>query len=316
MKEPASQDKIHLLMEETGCDPGEAELALASAGYDVEKAVRTIAGLLRHIVALKAKFQVPSRSLYGLVVLIADLRRPRVLRIRAVVSYNPSMFETVLEQDWYDVERALYGFRLGEGALQQVSQDLERVLGERWANSGEGGFYEWLREGRTNLVLESLERLVSSHFSGEAVTLRLAREELNLDQYHRVRREEDPFSRPASPPAGGTGENLALKVSLEEDEGGVPAKEISPGDVVRALLTDERDIAQYVSKLLGGRSAEGLKSLPAPVEGVTADGEELRIQIRLSGTILGLAQARKDCRLKVDHREGDPWWRRFLLGRR
>ena len=47
MSEPIVQDKIHLLMEETGCDPGEAELALASAGYDLEKAVRTIARLLR-----------------------------------------------------------------------------------------------------------------------------------------------------------------------------------------------------------------------------------------------------------------------------
>ena len=316
MSEPIVQDKIHLLMEETGCDPGEAELALASAGYDLEKAVRTIARLLRHIVALKGKFQAPASNLYGLVVLIADTRRSRLLRIRSVVSYNPSLYETVLDGDWYDVERSLYAFRLSEGALQQVSQGLERLLEDRWGGAEGERFHQWLLEKQTERIRENAERLVSSHFSGEAVTMTLVREELNLDQYRRVRREEGASAPPSPPSTGGAGESLALKVALEEVDDGVYARDIAPGDVVRALLTDERDIAQYVSKLLGGRSAEGLKSLPAPVEGITTDGEELRLQIRLSGSILGLARVRPETRLKVERREGDSWWRRLLTRRR
>ncbi len=308
MSERIVEDKIHLLMEETGCDQGEAELALASAGYDLEKAVRTIAGLLRHIVVLKGKFQAPARNLYGLVVLIADTRRGALLRIRAVVSYNPALFETALEGDWYDVERILYAYRLGEGTLQQVSQDLEKLLGDRWSGAEGVRFHVWLRDGETQRIVESGERLVSAYFSGESVSLALVREELNLDQYRRVRREDLPA---AAPSAGGAGESLALKVSLEEDPAGLPAREVVPGDGVRALLTDERDIAQYLSKLLGGRSSEGVKALPAPVESVTSEGEGLRFQVRLSGSVLGLARVKPDARLRVDRREAESWWRRL-----
>lgn len=310
---PLSPDKIRLLMEETGCDPGEAELALASAGYDLEKAVRAIAGLLRHIVALKGKFQAPARGLYGLLVAIADTRRSELVRVRAVVSYNPALFETVLEGDWYDVERALYAFRLGEGTLQQVSQDLEKLLTDRWGTAEGARFHDWAREGQTDRIAESAERLVSAHFSGAAATVRILREELNLDQYRRVRRDESQAA-PASPQA--TGENLSLKVSLEADPAGTPAGEVVPGDVVRALLTDERDIAQYVSKLLGGRTGEGLNSLPAPVEEIVAEDGLLRFQIRLSGSILGLAHVEPGALLRVDRRSPDSWWRRLLPRRR
>jgi hypothetical protein len=309
VKEPVVHDKIHLLMEETGCDQGEAELALASTGYDLEKAVRTIAGLLRHIVALKGKFHAPGRGLYGLLVAIGDTRRDQLLRMRAVVSYNPALYETVLEGDWYDVERELYAFRLGEGTLQQVSQDLERLLGERWGLSEGARFHAWLRENRVERITESAERLVSAHFSGDGVSVRVVREELNLDQYRRVKRE-DMAAAPVAAPAAG--ENLALKVTLEEDPDGVPARDVAPGDTVRVILTDERDIAQYVSKLLGGRSGGTLKALPAPVEGVTREEGRLLFQIRLSGSILGLSTAPADMRLRVERRSDGSWWRRLL----
>jgi hypothetical protein len=308
MTERILADKIHLLMEETGCDHGEAELALASTGYDLEKAVRTIAGQLRHIVVLKGKFQAPSRNLYGLVILIADTRRGTILRTRAVVSYNPALFETALEGDWYDVERMLYAYRLGEGTLQQVSQDLEKLLGDRWGGAEGIRFYQWLRDGDTRRILESAERLISAHFSGETVSVAAVREELNLDQYRRVRREDAPKAAPSS---DGTGETLALKVSLEEDPEGVPAGEVAPGDGVHVLLTDERDIAQYLSKLLGGRSSEGVKALPAPVEGVTPEKDSLLFQVRLSGSVLGLAHVKTQARLKVDQRDAGSWWRRL-----
>jgi hypothetical protein len=308
MNERIIEDKIHLLMEETGCDQGEAELALESAGYDLEKAVRTIAGLLRHIVVIKGKFQAPDRSLYGLVVMIADTKRARLLRIRAVVSYNPALYETVLEQDWYDVERALYAFRLGEGTIQQVSQDLERLLGDRWSEAEGPRFHGWVRDGATDRILESAQRLISAYFSGDAAGLCLVRQELNMDQYRRVRREDFPSAPPAE---GGPGESLALKVSLEEDPEGVPARDVALGDTVMVFLTDERDIAQYLSKLLGGRSAEGVKPLAASVESVTPEDGRLQFQIRLSGSILGLAHVRPEDRLRVERRGGDSWWRRL-----
>jgi hypothetical protein len=250
------------------------------------------------------------------VVVLVDTRRLHLLRVRAVVSYNPALHETTLHQDWYDVERALYAFRLSEGALQQLSQDLEHILGDRWGGADER-FLDWIREGEMENIHENAERLISAHLSGETA-LSLEREELNLDQYRRVRREEfgNAGLPPSAPSSGGSAaENLTLKVELEAAPEGVPAVEVAPGDVVRALLVDERDIAQYLSRLLGGRGNEGLKALPAAVEEVVEEGGVLRFQLRLSGSILGVVRVPRESRVKVDRRGGDSWWRRLLSRR-
>jgi len=67
------QDKIALLMEETGCERGEAELALEMCGYQVEEAVKAIGRLLRNIVVLKAKFLHSEQSQYGLFLVVLNL---------------------------------------------------------------------------------------------------------------------------------------------------------------------------------------------------------------------------------------------------
>jgi hypothetical protein len=96
-EDPVLPDKIQLLMEEASCDRAEAELAMSLVGYDLEKAIRTIGTLLRHIVVVKGKFVEVHQNLHGLLLLIADTRREHFIRARAVVSYNPALFETGIE---------------------------------------------------------------------------------------------------------------------------------------------------------------------------------------------------------------------------
>lgn len=310
-----TQDKIHLLMEETGCDQGQAELAMTSAGYDLEKAIRTIGTLLRNIVVVKGKFHLPGKNLYGLVIFIADTRRQIFLRMRAVVSYNPALFETSLEEDWYDFERSLYAFRLWEGTLQRATQELERVFLERMGTGEGGALPDLLRDGRMDLLRERFERVVGGYFSEPAFTLELLREVLNLDQFRRLKSKEDDASPSAwisRPPDGGAGGTLLLNVDLEQDASGLPAREVQVGDSVYVLLTDGRDIAQYLSKLLGGRGEKGLKPMLVPVEEIREEEGVMRIQTRLSTGILGLAHVAPDNPLKIQRRAPLSWWRRWV----
>lgn len=309
-KEPVIQDKIHLLMEETGCDQGQAELAMSSAGYDLEKAIRTIGTLLRNIVVARGKFMVPTQHLYGLFILIADTKRRSLFRIRAVVSYNPALFETALEGDWYDFERGLYAFRLYEGTLQQVTQDMERVLQERLEKSAQEDLYDILREGRADALKERFERILLAYFADGALELRLRCEELNLEEYRRFKREDFP-SRPELAAEGAGGESLLLNVDLEQGADGIPARDVRVGDSVYVLLTDGRDIAQYLSKLLGGSSERGLKPLLSPVEEVRAEDNAIHFQIRLSSGILGLAQVSAASLLRVQKRPSMTWWKKL-----
>jgi len=313
-KEPAGQDKIHLLMEETGCDQGQAELALTSAGYDLERAIRTIATLLRDIVVARAKFLLPEKNIYGLLNLIADTRRRRFHRLRAVVSYNPALYETSLNLDWYEFEKCLYAFRLWEGTLQQITQELEQSLLPRLER--EEGVYDALREDRDGRFRERVAEMLAGFFAGAGVDLVMEREALSLDQYKRLRARDDvsTLSGAAAPVPVGQGGNLLLDAGLEQDPDGIPAREVKPGDAVRVLLTDERDIAQYLSKLLGGRQGEDLRALTATVEETRREGEAVHFQIRLSAGIMGLAQAHAASLIHVQRARAVGWWRRWVPG--
>jgi hypothetical protein len=315
-KEPIIQDKIHLLMEETGCEQGQAELAMASAGYDLEKAIRTIGVLLRHIVVVKGKFMLPSKNLYGLLILIADTKRQTLFRIRCVVSYNPALYETPLGGDWFDFEKALYAFRLWEGTLQQVTQTLERGFSEQLEKEVGAPCYDMLRQGDENRLRDCFRRIISDHFSGADMDIDLVHQELNLEQFRRFKSHEQdalPNSNGSRTHELGTGENLVLHVDLQQDPDGLPARKISTGDSVCVLLTDDRDIAQYLSKLMGGRSENGLKPLTAPVEGIRRENGTVHFQIRLSVGILGLAEAHHDSLLRVHKRSTPRWWQKWAL---
>lgn len=316
-REAILQDKIHLLMEETGCDQGQAELAMTSAGYDLEKAIRTIGTLLRNIVVVRGKFLIPDKNLYGLLILIADVKRRGLFRGRSVVSYNPAIFETPLSLDWYDFERRLYTFRLWEGTLQQVTQDLERSLVDRLEKTESDGFFDDLRSGGDSRMSERLKAVLESLFAGQRISLETSLQELNLDQFKRLPTAEGtPVQSSGSDLLNDLGQGgiVSLRVDLEGNPEGVLASEVRVGDSVYAVITDERDIAQYLSKLLGGRQGDGLKSLPVPVEECRSEDEVISFQVRLSSGILGLAQMKSTDRVRVQKLDSPSWWKKLWTG--
>jgi hypothetical protein len=287
---------------------------MASTGYDVEKAIRTIAVLLRNIVVVKGKFLVVPRNLYGLFILIADVKRQSLFRIRVVVSYNPALHETSLENDWYDFEKWIYGFRLWEGTLQQVTQDLERILTERMGQENPSEFYGILRSGEEKALTEHFQGILGAHFSGSEPQVTLFREDLNLDQFRRFKAppEEDRSSRSTGLLDGPSAEGLVLSINLLQAPQGSPARDIQAGDSVQALLTDNRDIAHYLSQLIGGRDQKGAKPLTVPVEGVRLEGDSLHIHVRLSTGIVGVAQVPGEMLLFVQKRSQPRWWNKFF----
>ncbi|MBL0059704.1 MAG: hypothetical protein IPP35_11515 [Elusimicrobia bacterium] len=310
--DPHPPDKIQLLMEETSCDRAEAELAMSLAGFDLEKAIRTIGSLLRHIVVVKGKFVDGDRNLHGLLILIADTRREHLFRARAVVSYNPGLHETSLDHPWYEFERSLYAARLGEGALQQLSQDLERAFTER-LESQRDRFFSALKSPQHEGLPEFLNEGLSAAFPGRVEAVYVP-EVIDWDQFHRfpIKGEERAFpgglpSRPHPP-----GENLALHLDLMPEEQGVAARDIRVGDTVTALLADGRDIAQYLAKLFGAMAETGPRPFEAPVETLRNENGRVRFHLRISAGILGVAEVSEESRVRVRRRRAESGWRRWL----
>ncbi len=320
--DPILPDKIQLLMEEASCDRAEAELAMSLVGFDLEKAIRTIGTLLRHIVVVKGKCVEADQNLHGLLILIADTRRDHFIRARAVVSYNPALYETPLSQHWYDFERCIYAARLGEGALQQVSQELERSFLER-LEARRGDFFSALKTGHpsdlspvlNDGLAVSFPRGVQSDFSPEVI---------DWNQFRRfpLKGEERAASDasaslgeiPAENRPHASGETLRIQMAVVADAEGPSVEDVRVGDRLTVTLADGRDIAHYIAKLFGVINENGSRPFDAPVETIQKEAGRVRLHLRLSAGILGLADAPDGFRVKVLPRENDPWWRR-LWGR-
>ncbi|MDE2292147.1 MAG: hypothetical protein KGL53_08700, partial [Elusimicrobia bacterium] len=139
------KDKVALLIEETGCERSEAELALQLCAYDLEAAVQAVPRLFQHVVIFKGRVRAAAEPLYGLWLVILSLKERRLLRARAVVSYNPAVYASELDSHWFDFEGRLYACRLWAGTAQGLSQDLEAALAAFFDSPDSKAYYE---EGR------------------------------------------------------------------------------------------------------------------------------------------------------------------------
>ena len=203
-------EKVKLLMEETGCEQGEAELALELADNDLEKAIKTIGSLLRHIFAIKGKFSFPDKSLYGLILIVVNTKTQEILRLHMVVSYNPALFENSPEMDWYALEKIIFSFRLDEGSLPDFTQDLEQKL------------EPYLREKKEILIkcdTAEITALLMEFLKLDKGNITILAEELNLTQFRRLP-SNDISTNARNDSSGQESATVWLDVNISEDPGG------------------------------------------------------------------------------------------------
>ncbi|MFA6030612.1 MAG: hypothetical protein WC969_12215 [Elusimicrobiota bacterium] len=311
------KDKVALLMEETGCDRAEAELALELCSYDLQSAVQAVPRLFQNILVLKGRLRARHESLYGLWLAILNLKDRSLLRARAVVSYNPAVYTCDFDAHWFDFEGRLYACRLWAGTLQDLSQEAERLLAGFFDSSEAAPFFS----EKPKLGAAEFARLQNALAPrlGEAEVQARA-ELLDMGQFQEVlpapgARKTEP-RRAHRPPPGGASAPLVLRIALEPAPEGVPAGELKAGDLVYTTITDGRDVAQYLAKLISTRVGEGSAPLPAPVEAIERGRKgECHLRVRFSAGLCGDVTLPPDVRIKVTRRGArSPWWKRIFGG--
>jgi hypothetical protein len=306
------KDKVTMVMEETSCDRSEAELALELCGYDLTGAVQAVPRLFQNIVVLKGRVCAPADSLYGLWMAILNLKERKLLRARAVVSYNPAVFASELDQHWFDFEGRLYACRLWVGTMQELSQDIEQLLSSYFATDEARAFYE--EDARfADSDFDPLRTALAARL-GSAVDLKVQRDLLDMGQFQEVVPRQHQPPRPKRAAALGPAGTLVLNVALESHDEGRPAQDLHTGDMVLASINDARDIAQYLGKLFGAITDEGAVALPVPVEALErgSDGD-VTIRVRFSAGVCGDVAVPGERRLKVVPRPSNqPWWKKIF----
>ena len=297
-------EKIMLLMEETSCDRAEAELALELANYNLEKAIKTIRNILRNIAVIKGKFRIRDKNLYGLFIIILNKRFETAIRLRCVASYNPVVYETYLNMDWHELERAIYRYRLMEGTILSMANNVEAYIAGLLV-SRKDRVFKPLGGGD----LSQVEEAVRDGFPLGEPELHVVTEEINLEDYQVGSGKMEPVKYAAKLPDAPEMTKISLEVKLFEDEKGRKAANLSRGDIVLAQITDTREVAKYLTKLLCSKDPT---YMPVSIEDKNYMNAGIEVLLHFTPRIVGYAVVSPHARVRVIREGYRPWWKRVF----
>jgi len=298
-------EKVILLTEETGCDQGEAELALELVNYDLEKAIKTIRTLLENVIAIKGKFIIPEENIYGLFISIFDMRTENIVRTRVVTSYNPTIYEINLNTDWYLIEKLTYSYRLGKGSIPNLAYEIEKSFHTEITKKKEM-FYSTLSHKDKDKIQEIL---ITNFPKSTQVSMQTTIEEINLEEYSDESTKSE--TEKPSPIDNANSKKVFLETELCQYNSGKKATHLKKGDVVLVQITDNRDIGKYLAHLLGTKDN---LFFPAPIHQITHTDSGSDIQLNFTSGIVGFCRLNPQDKIKVIKQNSTPWWKKLFLG--
>lgn len=296
-------EQVRLLIEETSCSPEEAELALKLANYNLEKAIQAIGTLLQNVIVFKGKLILLQNNQYGLFILVLDKKYGSIICLRSVISYNPIIYETLLETDWFTLEKLIYSYRLQEGSLLNESRLFEQYLTEQIISNKEN-ICSLLSKKNVSQISEAISSFLSGY-----TNVQIAVEELNLTQYQRYSVQETNSSAEKCVYDEKMPYKVLLKVDLIEYPKGKKIIQIKPKESVVVKITDTRDIAVYLKKLLCGSKDEKMTML---VEEIIPKGDFVDIYLSFTQGIAGIARVKSSAKVQIAEKVPYRWWRKLL----
>ena len=299
------EEKIKLLMETAGCNRYEAELAYKSAGGDFVEALDFLNRVSARLAITRGKFMAAEKFIYGVFLIIADVRKKSILTASAVATKNPSVYETDVLRPWEDIEKTIYAARLGAGALPELSGILqEKILSAA------------LESADLSPAAEAVEAMLSAALESADVSV-------TLDT------TEEPYKTPVVPVADEFGSSSAPRPRsggvtlcvepLTDEKDGARASTLSRGDVVWIRVNDEREIAQYLAERLG--AAKGGRVFPLASEIVSVDKDKdngaVALGFRFAENVAGLGRVDSSTMVKKAERSDSAgrlaeWWRKLF----
>jgi hypothetical protein len=294
------KDQFQLLIEETGCEQSEAEIALSLSDNNIEKAIYMIGLLLKFISIFKIKLIFPKENIYGLIHIAVNMKTHDILRFSMIFSHNPAIYEISANIDWFSFEKAIFSARLDAGAMENYTQKIEENL----------KLYTQQSIKETSVISkEEISTIIKFFFHPTIIEMETVNEELNLTQFKKLpdynkKQNEIPF-------AGYDLGFIKLDVKILEDSNGKPTEKITESDKVLSLITDKRDIAHYLAHLTGGRKNGVMVPLPAMVKKIYSENNDFEIHLHYAPSITGLAKIKGGSKLKVLETKSQLCWKKI-----
>lgn len=264
-----NEDIIKQFIQETGCDIKIANMLLKFTGGDYDGAKRIIKAVPKDIFAFKAKFATQILGYYGAIFFCYDEKENKIKRLISAVSNEKEIGKIDISSNWRDFEKEVYSYvsdKVIDGLkIEQLNKSvIEKEFIKKTAKIlGIGKTVD--EELLNNLLVNELYNVFPD--TNIAVKLNVDKTdvfELNIGQEDSEPEAEVEKTADTERIRNGTESKLdgvrieksliVLKVEpVLSPVHGVEIKELEFGDEIQVRITDERDIADYLSELLGAK---------------------------------------------------------------
>jgi hypothetical protein len=296
------KEYLQLLMEETGCQRSEAELALALSNNNFEKAIKTIGSILKFITTFKIKIIFPKENIYGLIHIIINMKTYQIVRLCTTFSRNPAIYEITTNMDWFSYEKAIFSARLNSGAMEAYTKETEKKL------------KIYIQKTLKKIIVispEEISSIIKNFFYPTDISIKIENEELNLTQFKKL-----PDYKLNQNPTLSTNYDLGfitLNAKIIEDQRGKPIEKITEGDTLLSILTDERDLTHYIAHLICGIKDGNISPIPTIVRKVTHMDNGFEIYLNYTSSIVGFAKVKSKIKVKILEPKHQLLWKKMWL---
>ncbi|NMC67092.1 MAG: hypothetical protein GYA61_02595 [Spirochaetales bacterium] len=257
-----AKSSLQQLIEETGIDPKLAKSLLIFTGGDVEGAKKIISSFEKNIGCLVVKFSLNSIKAYGLIILLINLHQNKLEKMYMTVSDNPQLMSVDLLKDTNEIKQLI--------RVTEITSDFNYIIKAIEDKLNNVKYLEKLYPILKSTNQEHLSEAIINFFSS---LLNEITTEVNIIIKHRYT-QIDPFemgkiiaeaAEEVSEESQNTENNQEKKESFSNNQlsfielecepiyspiKGIDVGILQEGDFLKVRISDDREIAQYLSKLL------------------------------------------------------------------
>jgi len=303
---------IDQLEKSTGCDNKLASMLLNFTGWDIDGAKRIIEAVPKDIFVVKAKFITQLTGYYGAFFFCYDEKEKTIRRLVAVATNDKEIGKIDVKKNWRAFEEELYNYARTKKVDGFKIDQFKRRLNEKEFVSKISMVLKTGKPIKNDIFNNLLVDELYSNFTDTNIALKF---HIEMKDVFEINKGQDTGSIDYEKKSINTEEidkKLEDKRFKRKDKSlivlqtdpvlspvnGVNIKELEFGDEIHVRITDERDIADYLAELLGGK----IDSIRVPiftkiVEIKELEGDNVLVLTQFGPGIMGIFKVPSDVKV-------------------
>ena len=253
--------------------------------------------MLKYITAYKAKINLKHDNIFGLIHIITNYKNLNLLRFSSIMSYNPVVYEQDCSIDWFAFEKAIYSYRLVDGAIEKYTKTIDTALKD---------FVSANLKHHSILTVNDMKNVLGEFFFDNDIQLEIIAQELTLRDFQKLPNYIPDIRFEAS---GNEDTTIDLETVILEDSEGKKIEDIVVGDNVLAKIIDERDISHYLGHLIGAMKDNKMIPMMVSVQNIIKQEDHYDVYLKYADLIYGISKVEFGRTLKVLETKRLPWWK-------